>query len=78
MKVIMAVVYEVDVLPDEAEDPQQYTWERMTKQMPDVPGVKPLFYSQALAMRSGLDIDVPDFEVKVYSHGVFLHAIPSL
>jgi hypothetical protein len=74
-RVVIAVVYAVDVLPAEAEDPQTHTFERFTGDLPECPNATLLFASGVLAANEN-DVTNPDFEVDVRSHGRNLEPVP--
>lgn len=74
-QVVMAVVYAVDVLPEEQDDIQQKTFERFEKLLPDIPGAKILFCTPALAPNTENDVDNPDYEVYVWGHLRYLMPI---
>lgn len=74
-RVVMAVIYAVDVLPEET-DPQVETFERISHALPEIEGMKILFASPVLAPSRDSDILYPDFDVDVRAHGRTLKPIP--
>lgn len=74
MRVAIAVVYAVDVLPGE-DDPQVDTFERFTHALPAAPNAEILFSTGVLVAGEN-DLTNPDFDVDVRSHGRVLEALP--
>jgi hypothetical protein len=71
-RVVIAVVYAVDVLED---DPQVNTYERFARDLPECVDAKILFASNALSATAG-EMNDPDFDVDVRAHGRTLEPLP--
>jgi hypothetical protein len=73
--VAIAVVYAVEVRPEEADDVQTHTYERFTSDLPEIEGSRIVFASGALELDERRISD-PDMDVTVLSHGRELSPIP--
>lgn len=73
-RVMIAVVYAVDVLPGENEDVQIHTFERFTSDLPKCPNAEVAFATGVLSFDESKALE--DFDVDVRHHGRTLEQVP--
>lgn len=75
MKVVIALVYVTEVRPEEAEDPQTHTYERICSADMPMPKGCDLLYASSVLAWDGDSLDAFDGDVDVRSNGRRLEAV---